>query len=378
MADYRRFISYMYLYENGRKTGNSGFVRVESRNDQCRVHIHMTGIYGPEDALYEIYMLIRESGGYIGIAVGRLGIQQQTGERDLLTDSSHLMGTDYGLERVSGMVVLSGDGRVYGTRWDDEPLETECFFNQEKLSDSLVLFHSQERVASEVKERVQAEILRQAGEQEEIGAEIAEITDKEEAIEEDAIKREEIENEEIENERIENEAVKQEATENEAKENEAKENEVEENAVTEDVVQSYEQKSIKDNIYENLLHQYPQMYPFDDDSIEICVRLDLQDIGMLPMQCWLYGSNSFLLHGYYCYRHLILAKVQTHVGNESDNDIDHNDSNEVETSYILGVPGIRQHQEQYMASMFGFHNFKPVSHENTGKGAFGYWYIKLK
>lgn len=45
MAEYRRFISYMYLYENGRKTINSGFVRVESRNGQCRLSIHMSGIY---------------------------------------------------------------------------------------------------------------------------------------------------------------------------------------------------------------------------------------------------------------------------------------------------------------------------------------------
>ena len=43
-----RFISYMYLYENGRKTINSGFVRVESRNGQCRLSIHMSGIYHSE------------------------------------------------------------------------------------------------------------------------------------------------------------------------------------------------------------------------------------------------------------------------------------------------------------------------------------------
>ena len=45
VAEYRRFISYMYLYEDGRKTINSGFVRVENRDDQCRILIHMSGVY---------------------------------------------------------------------------------------------------------------------------------------------------------------------------------------------------------------------------------------------------------------------------------------------------------------------------------------------
>ena len=93
MAEYRRFISYMYLYENGRKTINSGFVRVESRNGQCRLSIHMSGIYHSEAKKYQIYMLIRVSGDYIGIAIGDLLVQKRTGDTELTMDSDHLMGT---------------------------------------------------------------------------------------------------------------------------------------------------------------------------------------------------------------------------------------------------------------------------------------------
>ena len=140
MAEYRRFISYMYLYENGRKTINSGFVRVESRNGQCRLSIHMSGIYHSEAKKYQIYMLIRVSGDYIGIAIGDLLVQKQTGDMELTMDSDHLMGTTYDLDRVAGMVLLGEDGSVYGTRWDDEPLETEKFVNREPLSEILVRF----------------------------------------------------------------------------------------------------------------------------------------------------------------------------------------------------------------------------------------------
>ena len=140
MAEYRRFISYMYLYENGRKTINSGFVRVESRNGQCRLSIHMSGIYHSEAKKYQIYMLIRVSGDYIGIAIGDLLVQKQTGDMELTMDSDHLMGTTYDLDRVAGMVLLGEDGGVYGTRWDDEPLETDKFVNREPLSEILVRF----------------------------------------------------------------------------------------------------------------------------------------------------------------------------------------------------------------------------------------------
>ena len=135
----------------------------------------------------------------------------------------------------------------------------------------------------------------------------------------------------------------------------------------------------RSNVYDLLMSQLPQMYPFDDDSVAACVRMELQDIGRMPMPCWIYGSNSFLLHGYYCYRHLILAKVEQKkdkedVGGRGEND----GASEDEGVYLMGVPGIWQHREQYMAAMFGFRKFKPVSRENQGSGAFGYWCVELK
>lgn len=349
MADYRRFISYMYLYENGRKTVNSGFVRVESRNGQCRVHIRMTGLYGPESERYKVFMLIREPDGYIGVDAGSLRIRQQVGELDLSTDSSRLMGTEYGLDRVSGMVVLSDGGKLYGTRWDDELLETECFVSKEQLYDGVMRFPEKVKEAGREKEQEQNE---EPVPGSMVTRSLAEFN---------------IEN----NEQNGPEEIKDNSEENRP---EAIHEIVAENG-SEDVKEiidgnstAQEIKPEKSDIYEALMERFPRMYPFDDNSIESCVRLDLQDIGMLPMQCWLYGSNSFLLHGYYCYRHLILARMQVSLDEEYKE----------KKVYILGVPGIWQHREQYMASMFGFRNFKPVSRENSGNGAFGYWFVNLK
>ena len=44
------------------------------------------------------------------------------------------------------------------------------------------------------------------------------------------------------------------------------------------------------------------------DGCEILV-IKPQDIGLLPRENWVYGNNSFLLHGYYNYRYLILARL---------------------------------------------------------------------
>ena len=391
MAEYRRFISYMYLYEDGKKTINSGFVRVESRDGQCRVSVHMTGIYGSENSSYRVYMLIRESGGYIGIAVEELTIRQQSGNMELVMDSEHLMGTEYGLSRISGMVLLGENGRIYGTRWDDEPLETDKFVNGEQFSGILVRFGDRDGDEA-VSESMDVEgIARDSGNIAENEAGTADSYNLRELAQQDSIQRAD-ENPLIPEEKLileanwEN-AVELKNTEKDSSENAEKPMMVASDAVLEETEPLQELQQAQErpmNAYDLLMSQLPQMYPFEDDSVAACVRLELQDIGRMPMSCWIYGSNSFLLHGYYCYRHLILAKVERkrekEESDKSDANNAYNTNSEAgpEIVYLMGVPGIWQHRERYMASMFGFRKFRPVSRENQGSGAFGYWCVELK
>lgn len=421
MAEYRRFISYMYLYEDGRKTINSGFVRVESRDGQCRVSVHMTGIYGSENSSYRVYMLIRGQGGYIGIAVGELTIRQQSGNMELVMDSEHLMGTEYDLSRISGMVLLGENGRIYGTRWDDEPLETDKFVNGEQLSGLLVRFGdknddeavSEAADAVDISQNSENAVVDAADAVQRNGDAAAGAADTERKFEDTAAENKTVadmdfaaektgEQHADENPMIsEEELISAANSENTAglknlekdyPENTEKSVLVASDAVLEDaeLVQETEQAGTM-NAYDLLMSQLPQMYPFEDDSVAACVRLELQDIGRMPMPCWIYGSNSFLLHGYYCYRHLILAKVERKREKEEINGRDENSGSGAnnayhannedagrEAVYLMGVPGIWQHREQYMASMFGFRKFRPVSRENHGRGAFGYWCVELK
>lgn len=110
-----------------------------------------------------------------------------------------------------------------------------------------------------------------------------------------------------------------------------------------------------------IYRSYPRMYPFEDNEVAWCVRIEPQDIGLFPMEAWILGNNSFLLHGYYSYRHLIFARI--------------NDRNGF--NYILGVPGIYHNREKFMAKMFGFENFKCAKRKAQRTGEFGYWYIPI-
>lgn len=107
-----------------------------------------------------------------------------------------------------------------------------------------------------------------------------------------------------------------------------------------------------------ILLSFPTMRPFPEEKGTECVRLELQDIGCLPMKYWSLSGNRFLLHGYYCYRHLIFC--QKGMG-----------------KYVLGVPGIYSDREQKNAFRFGFHSFQSIGEFGRQQGAFGYWLMEL-
>lgn len=96
-----------------------------------------------------------------------------------------------------------------------------------------------------------------------------------------------------------------------------------------------------------------EMYPFEDDEMVWCRQIEPEDFSSLPMACWRLGNNSFVLHGYYNYRHLLYA---------SDGD-----------RCYIGVPGQYHRKEQYLARQFGFPRFKGTKRKRTTMGDFGYW-----
>lgn len=117
-------------------------------------------------------------------------------------------------------------------------------------------------------------------------------------------------------------------------------------------------------LWEDFRKRYPKIQAFDSAGGCEILTIRPQDIGLLPRETWNYGNNSFLLHGYYNYRYIILARV----GDGKQNRI----------RYILGVPGHYYSNEKYMASMFGFPHFVLSKKQPSQDGRFGYWYTDIK
>ena len=108
---------------------------------------------------------------------------------------------------------------------------------------------------------------------------------------------------------------------------------------------------------------YPKIQAFDSEHGCVILVIKPQDLGLLPREVWVYGNNSFLLHGYYSYRYIILARLENPNGRPR---------------FLLGIPGHYYSNEKYMASMFGFPNFVLSKKQPAGDGRFGYWYTDIQ
>ena len=408
MADYNRFISYIYSYENGRKTANTGFAKVENRNGQCRYSIVIKNIYGKQDRSLKAYMFVRKENRNIEILIGDLSIKNNQGELSGLTSVSGLSGTEYTLEDVSGIVVAEDEKIIYGTCWDDEPLDIHRFFMgsgeshegeveaaqvedalleeaDEDALDMTAMFPVVEPEDDTVRELEAVPALEPdemdvpvkdpeetsvpemepelEPEQPEPVAEPAETESETNADMEPEPVEERLSVEEPPREQ----EMFMEPGDNLGEEPDFNTYMEQDEVAASKAADSAVRKASGNDIGEMIgraLQMCPRMFPFDDDEVVSCVRFEPQDIGRLPIKFWMYGSNSFLLHGYYAYRHLILAQTKEEEGEAS--------------KYILGVPGLNHSREAFMANMFGFRLFKPVCASTAGVCDFGYWYVVLE
>lgn len=97
------------------------------------------------------------------------------------------------------------------------------------------------------------------------------------------------------------------------------------------------------------------LLPVDGNNSHVrYLRIEPKDLKYLPQHLWHMGRNSFLLHGYYNYRYMILQKE--------------------ENRFRIGIPGVYSPMEEGVASMFGFGDFVPAQENGRCMGGFGYWF----
>jgi len=121
------------------------------------------------------------------------------------------------------------------------------------------------------------------------------------------------------------------------------------------------------NKWSMLGQYYKKKVPFEDKKEYLCISPE--DLILLPEKYEHLYKNSFLLHGYYAYGHLLLGAISV-----QDRNI-----------YRLYIPGLGHAKEQIVANMFGFGNFIPVDGLQPGNGVSdrlgrmqGYYYMTVE
>ena len=121
LAEYRRFISYIYAYEGDMRTKNVGFAKVEARNGQCRISICIKGAYECSGQELSLYSYGYQNGEYLLIPLGKIPVKNGVGEAIFGKQEDNLGGSGYGLNFVKGLYLQSRASarKAYLTTWDD-------------------------------------------------------------------------------------------------------------------------------------------------------------------------------------------------------------------------------------------------------------------
>ena len=419
MSDYKRWVSYIYSYDENVKKNNSGYIRVETRGMITRLMVHINT--SDETGRLLAYVFVREDSVMKGVLLGSIDVDKNGAQGSFEINSYDIMGSGFKMTEAGGMVVINEvqaeeSARAlsfYASEWDDSPIDITDFREDMIKAASKKSEYLTEDDAVEMAENITDEVsvVEMATD---IMKDIPVVENAQTAEKSDEDYNEECKevfkkapkevfkglSKEVSNgvpkevpwegpkdvsgevpkdvpwevsKDVSREGPKdvsrevfmglsKEISEDMSAAETRKDTEEDEVAVTE-CIKRHPLKTRAADLekIENVLKTYPYMYPFEDDSVDVCVRLEPGDIDKLPVDTWLLANNSFLLNGYYSYRHIILMKMNS-------------DSKPV---YLVGVPGIHRQREDFLAGMFGFKMFKPIRDVSTVKGEFGYWCMNI-
>lgn len=383
MNQYERIVSYIYQYRQDEKGANVGYVRLEKRGNTCRLFVQMRAV--PMSSMPKVYLYRQLEQGISKIYAGQMAVRG--GSMLFKADSSaeKLFGSEQGIEEMDGIFIDTEEELYFASSWKNDSFYLGAKKDGKNSSESI------QKTAEQ--EGEQAENLQEASMENETERQSAAVQQND-VIQEDAVfqKKEEENESKVIPETVNSEAVetKQQVTERVQQHNTLMKDTIDD-AMMEKADRSETRGSqrergqtggnqgekseetdiqmqsicgvcpFKRKTYDygkKILMTFPSMKPFQPGVTKACVRMELQDIGCLPIASWSLSGNRFLLHGYYCYRHLLFAQME-------------------DGRYVLGVPGIYSDRERKNALRFGFSDFQSIGDFGMQQGAFGYWLLEL-
>lgn len=406
MSNYRRLISYIYAYEGGIKGKNIGFAKIEVRGDQCRIQVNVKKVYvGSNDI--GVYLLSPKT----ELLLGRIFIRGGCGEFRINVNSRNIEGSGLNMDECYGLTVhdVESTWQCYTTIWDDAVTQaaemttevtledvtaTATPVEQKREEESVQEIPSALPISDEIeRELIKEEMELQAiapweKETEEMEENDVMLTEEEAVLAEEEVAPPHVDEVVLTEEKVvlpdaddavlpEEEIVPEEQPVPE--EEPVLEAQLIPETQSESCSQQFrgpedieklkeldrleQEQRYRNRLWDQLQRRYAKVLAFDYDKGCEILSIKPQDIGLLPRDIWVYGNNSFLLHGFYNYRHLILAKLNDPEGSPR---------------YLLGVPGHYFSNEKYMASMFGFPHFVLARKQPDADGRFGYWYTDIR
>ncbi len=381
MLDYKRFISYLYAYVDGEKGVNVGYIRCDQRQGNCRLVLNLQDRQGIEGGKYKVYLYRVESEqSPVGYYLDEFCINKNCGELKKQTMSENVWNTNRGIGEFDGIIAIYDKTHIYASQWTDTPLDVRRFLTyadwqkQRKQSSETWEKSSIQALTPEVQSAQTAfsEAMSPQGQlQEQMQAQVQSQTLQDQGQPQG---------------QMQSQAQSQMSQEQGQSQEQAQSQTLQEQMQTQGQQQEQPQETRKSqqsspqangaknfNGTENsrkciseltlrLMENRAKLPDFENHEIYDCVRIEPNDIGLLEMENWRLGVNSFLTHGYYNYKYLMLGKLRFQDG---------------VVKAVLGVPGVFNNKEQYIAKIFGFDLFVPVKHTNIRTGNFGYWIVEL-
>lgn len=338
-------IKYLDYMEAGVRVRGAGFLRLECWGKTCNLILQVSGLFEGAKGSFPVML------GGMGrrIKLGELSVKNGRARLELRGLDCDNLGRTASTEEGTGREAYLENGEAPGL----SVAELEKVWIPLEEGRELVAVLREERDVQDAATVRGEEETKEAKEQE---PEEPKRTGGQEVMEQEAGNRN---LEEAEIKKTKGQDVRgQESEERESKGREVQGREMDPRGVRE-LADAGRQASLKPGKWEQLGAIYPSITPFGDARSYL--QISPGDFVILKDRSYRMVNNSFLLHGYFTYKHLIL----------------HRQDRRGEMVYYVGVPGKYYDREKEVAILFGFESFEGAA-EPAREGDFGYYMMRVE
>ncbi len=355
MAGMKRFVTYIYAYEEEKKGSNVGFARIEIRGQDARIEIHLRGVYAASAAC-RVYLFQREAAGgkeatgVTGVLVGEMKLTNGSGDGAVVLKGGRVGASPYGITEMEGLFFVIGEERILMSRWregapfkvglsgfrewqPEEPKEKAA----EKGAAAETVAQKEVREAAAAQPEQNSRTAAKEMEQRKQGGAAPVQSEQNSRMAVKGMPQKERRETVAAVSEQKEQTPAQDVPSGSGMETAAAGEETEAIHATELPMRNLFPEYDWNAVWEELCREHKPAALFEEWDTQ-CIQLELKDLRSLPKKYWYLGNNSFLLHGFFNYRYLVLGRT-------------------AEERWFLGVPGVYQRQERVMAAIFGFPEF---------------------